>query len=152
MSNIEANVVITDDVQAEIVSEIYSTYNRLKYHPERVIPDGEFIDIFTELCKREKFCERALAKDPEFKKLKEIFFGMAKRLKRPKPTRADLVGWLELVYDVLPEGTFTNRDIYGYEDKFRQCYPQNLNIRAKIRQQLQFLNKLGFIEHIGKGM
>lgn len=80
MSNIEANVVITDDVQAEIVSEIYSTYNRLKYHPERVIPDGEFIDIFTELCKREKFCERALAKDPEFKKLKEIFFGMAKGL------------------------------------------------------------------------
>ncbi|MGB9521621.1 MAG: phospholipase D-like domain-containing protein [Anaerolineales bacterium] len=151
-SNIEANVVIRDDVQTEIVSEIYSIYNRLKYHPDRVIPDDEFIDIFTELCKRERLHERTLVKDPDLKKIRETFVGKAHRLQRPKPTRTDLVGWLELVYDVLPEGTFTNQEIYEYENEFRQCYPQNLNIRAKIRQQLQVLHRLGFIEHISKGV
>jgi len=96
-SNIEANVVIRDDVHSEIVSEIYSTYNRLKYHHDRVIPDDEFIDLFAELCQHEKFRERKLAKDTELKKLKETFIGKANRLQRPKPTRADLIGWLELV-------------------------------------------------------
>lgn len=151
-SNIEVNVVIRDDVQAEIVSEIYNTYNRLKYHPDRVIPDDEFVALFAELCQHEKFRERRLAKDSELKKLKETFLGKANKLQRPKPTRADLVGWVELVYDALPEGKFTNQEIYGYENEFRQHYPQNLNIRAKIRQQLQVLHKLGFIEHVGTGI
>ncbi|MFZ5822522.1 MAG: phospholipase D-like domain-containing protein [Chloroflexota bacterium] len=151
-SNIEANVVIRDNVQAEIVSEIYSTYNRLKYHPDRVVPDDEFIALFAELCQHEKLRERRLAKDSELKKLKETFLGKANKLQRPKPTKADLVGWLELVYSALPEDRFTNREIYGYENKFKQHYPQNLNIRAKIRQQLQILHKLGFIEHIGTGI
>lgn len=151
-SNIEANVVIRDDVRAEVVSEIYSTYNRLKYHPDRVIPDDEFIDLFAELCQHEKSHERRLARDSELQKLKETFVEKASRLQRPKPTRTDLVGWLELVYDALPEGRFTNQDIYEYENEFRKRYPQNLNIRAKIRQQLQVLQKLGFIEHVSAGV
>lgn len=151
-SNIEANVVIKDDVNAEIVSEIYSTYNRLKYHPDRVIPDDEFIAVFAELCQHEKFREHKLAKDSELIKLRETFVRKASRLQRPKPTKTDLVGWLELVYDALPEGMFTNQEIYEYESEFRQRYPQNLNIRAKIRQQLQILHKLGFVEHISAGV
>lgn len=151
-SNIEANVVIRDDVQAEIVSEIYSTYSRLKYHPDIVIPDRDFIKMFFELCEQENLIERRLAKDSELKRLKETLVEKAKTLQRPKPTRTDLVGWLKLVYDYLPEGSFTNREIYKYEGEFSSCYPQNLNIRAKIRQQLQILHKLGFIEHISRGV
>lgn len=41
--NVEANVVITDDIDGEIVADIYNTYCRLKYHPHRVIPDDEYI-------------------------------------------------------------------------------------------------------------
>jgi len=63
-----------------------------------------------------------------------------------------LIGWLGLVYDVLPPGRFTNQEIYEYEREFRQRYPQNQNIRAKIRQQLQVLCELGFIEHVSKGV
>ncbi len=151
-SNIEANVIIRNDVQAEIVSELYSTYNRLKYHPDRVIPDEEFIDLFVELCQHEKSLERRFTKDSALKNLKETFARKAETLQRPKPTRADLVGWLGLVYDALPEGGFTNQEIYEYEDKFRQRYPQNQNIRAKIRQQLQVLRELGFVEHVSKGV
>ncbi|MFZ5808588.1 MAG: phospholipase D-like domain-containing protein [Chloroflexota bacterium] len=56
-TNVEANVVITDDVNSEIMSEVYSTYSRMKYHPHRVIPDDEFMDLFAALCQREKLQE-----------------------------------------------------------------------------------------------
>ncbi len=54
LSNIEANVVIRDSVHAELISEVYSTYIRLKYHPDRFIPDEEYLDLFEKLCHRER--------------------------------------------------------------------------------------------------
>lgn len=150
-TNIEANVVIQDDIHTELMSEIYSTYNRLKFHPQRVIPDDEFIDLFADLCKAERRAESKWARTSKIRKLREAFSEKANSLQRPKPSRSDLVGWLELVYDALPAGVFSNQDIYALEPFFRQHYPQNRNIRAKIRQQLQFLYKLGFIEHVARG-
>ncbi len=151
-SNIEANVVIQDDIHSELVSEIFNTYYRLKFHPLRVVPDDEFIHLFAELCAVEKRSERQQARLSEIRTLRKAFSTKAGTLQRPKPSRADLFGWLELVYDVLPEGEFSNQDIYAYEDYFRQHYPQNMNIRAKIRQQLQILQKLGFVQHVTTGV
>lgn len=151
-SNLEVNVVITDEVQAEIISDVYTVYNRLKYHPDMVIPDAAFIDLFTELCKRQKTHERALKSDAELKGLRKALVEKATSLQVPKPTKKDLVGWLELVYGALPDGVFTNQQVYAHEDDFRSRYPQNSNIRAKIRQQLQVLQKLGFIEHVKPGV
>lgn len=151
-TNVEANVVITDDVDAEIISQIYSTYGRLKYHPHRVIPDDEFICLFAELCQREKSQENRLARNQSLRQMREAFIIKANKLQRPKPTRTDLIGWLRIVYDVLPQDEFTNQEIYKYENEFRQRYPQNQNIRAKIRQQLQVLREMGFIEHVSKGI
>lgn len=151
ITNIEANVVIQDDIHTELMSEIYSTYNRLKFHPQRVIPDDEFIDLFADLCEAVRRSESKWARTSKLRKLREAFSEKVNSLQRPKPSRSDLVGWLELVYDALPAGEFSNQDIYALEPSFRQHYPQNRNIRAKIRQQLQFLHKLGFIEHVAKG-
>ncbi|MBC7241126.1 MAG: NgoFVII family restriction endonuclease [Anaerolineae bacterium] len=151
-SNIEANVMIQDDIHSELMSEIFNTYYRLKFHPLRVVPDDEFIDIFADLCKVEKRAERQQARQPEIHTLRQAFSTKAKTLQRPKPSKSDLFGWLELVYDVLPEGEFSNQDIYAYEDFFRQYYPYNMNIRAKIRQQLQLLQRLGFIQHVAAGV
>ena len=108
--------------------------------------------MFTELRKEEQAHERKIAKSKDIRKLRESFEDKVKNLQRPIPTRTDLVGWLELVYDSLPEGSFTNQDIYQFEPDFRQYYPENLNIRAKIRQQLQYLRDLGFIEQISRGV
>lgn len=152
ITNIEANVVIKDEINSEVMSEIYTTFTRLKYHPERVIPDDEFLDIFVEICQKEKSYESKLGKDREFQRLKKAFIRKAESLERPKPTRAELIGWLEMVYNSLPEGKFTNQDVYKFEIEFRERYPQNQNIKAKIRQQLQILRELGFIEHLGRGM
>ena len=61
------------------------------------------------------------------------------------------MGWLELVYDALPDGEFTNDLVYASESEFRLRYPDNLNIRAKVRQQLQVLRDMRLIEHVATG-
>ena len=63
-------------------------------------------------------------------------------------------GWL---FDVLncvneiPNDIFTLYDMYGFEEKLHIKHEQNNNIKAKIRQQLQFLRDKGFIEFLGNG-
>jgi HKD family nuclease len=145
--NVEVNVLIEADTQDEIVSDVYSTYSRLKFHPERVIPDDEFVAMYAELCRR----ERQARADPALVGLTNEFKRKAATLRRPKPSRRDLVGWLELVYDAVPEGEFTNADAYSFEAKFQEAYPDNQNIRAKVRQQLQVLAQMGLVEDVARG-
>ena len=76
----------------------------------------------------------------------------ATALRRPQVKRRDLVGWLNLVYDQLPDGEFTNQDIYKHEAEFQAWYPDNREIKAKIRQKLQELEKFGFVEHVARGV
>ncbi|MDR3209998.1 MAG: hypothetical protein LBT36_05190 [Oscillospiraceae bacterium] len=59
--------------------------------------------------------------------------------------------WLSDVLDCineLPNLTFTLNDMYLYERRLQETHPENYNVKAKIRQQLQFLrddNKLIFL-------
>ena len=46
---------------------------------------------------------------------------------------------------------FTVSDIYQFENELRNKYPTNLNIRAKIRQQLAKLRDMGLVQVVGKG-
>jgi len=46
---------------------------------------------------------------------------------------------------------FSLRDLYAKEDIFGAIYPHNRNIRPKVRQQLQVLRDLGYLEFSGKG-
>lgn len=63
-------------------------------------------------------------------------------------------GWL---FDVLrcvnslPGDTFTLDDAYRFEETLAGRYPENHNIRPKIRQQLQVLRDRGVIEFLGRG-
>jgi len=36
--------------------------------------------------------------------------------------------------------------LYKFEKKFEQVYPENRNIQPKIRQQLQFLRNIGLVK------
>lgn len=63
-------------------------------------------------------------------------------------------GW---VFDVLncinqiPTESFSLSEIYSFADNLSAKHPQNNNIEAKIRQQLQALRDLGFISFLGRG-
>ena len=65
--------------------------------------------------------------------------------------RKGLTWLVRLVYRNLPAGEFTNEQVYGFEETFQRHYPDNLNIRAKVRQQLQVLRDMGMVEHMGTG-
>jgi type II restriction enzyme len=114
------------------------------------LPDEEFINIYAQLSRLQK--ERRskyLKEDIKFKSLNEKFFEKSKSLQRPKVTKRDLVGWLNTIYKLLPEGEFTTQQIYKFESELARIYPDNKNIRPKIRQQLQVLRDLGVLKHLG---
>ncbi len=46
---------------------------------------------------------------------------------------------------------FTLQDLYRFEDFLRERHPGNRHIREKMRQQLQVLRDMGYIEFMGRG-
>jgi len=63
-------------------------------------------------------------------------------------------GWL---FDVLncvnaiPTAEFSLSAIYSFTEKLAAKHPENNNVQAKIRQQLQFLRNKGYIEFLSRG-
>jgi len=53
--------------------------------------------------------------------------------------------------NVLPNQVIKLSEIYVFEDKLQRMHPENQNIRAKIRQQLQYLRDLGLLEFMSDG-
>lgn len=53
--------------------------------------------------------------------------------------------------DLIKKETFTLDDVYGFEKRLKQKYPDNSFVKDKIRQQLQILRDKGIIEFIGRG-
>lgn len=146
--NIEVNVAITTESYDDVVTDAYETYNRLKFHQNRVIPDQKFLDLYSKLFTHKNKSNTDSNKSTS--KLIQEFKTKVNSMQKPMPTKRDLVGWLETVYDMLPNGEFKNEDVYQFQSTFQAKFPNNKNIKAKIRQQLQFLRDMGLIEHLGK--
>ena len=63
-------------------------------------------------------------------------------------------GWMTLTLSVLRalrRSEFSLGEVYSREHFFSSVYPNNRNIRAKVRQQLQALRDLGYLEFCGAG-
>jgi type II restriction enzyme len=63
-------------------------------------------------------------------------------------------GWATLTLRMirnLGADAFSLDDLYHRELDFSVAYPMNRNVRAKIRQQLQVLRDLGYVEFRGRG-
>lgn len=68
--------------------------------------------------------------------------------------RGDARGWLVEVMncvELLQSRDFSLSEIYRFENKLEKIYPNNKNIRSKIRQQLQLLRDNGYLEFVGSG-
>jgi len=62
--------------------------------------------------------------------------------------------WLEAVLDCIEEmgqERFLTRDIYKFENRMSEMYPDNNNVIEKMRQQLIFLTNSGVLERVEKG-
>lgn len=63
-------------------------------------------------------------------------------------------GWMLEVLNVvraLGKTEFHLNDVYAHEESLASLHPNNRNVQPKIRQQLQQLRKLGFVESLGRG-
>lgn len=63
-------------------------------------------------------------------------------------------GWLLDVLNCvnrIPNLCFTLDDVYAFGDVLSKKYPNNRNVRPKIRQQMQRLRDCGFLEFMGRG-
>ena len=53
--------------------------------------------------------------------------------------------------DRLPTRDFSLKEMYDFENYLKNLHPDNHNIQAKIRQQVQILRDKGLIDFIGRG-
>lgn len=63
-------------------------------------------------------------------------------------------GWMFEILSVVErtkKKTFTLEDIYSFEFELKFKFPENQNIKPKIRQQLQKLRDFGYLEFLGNG-
>lgn len=63
-------------------------------------------------------------------------------------------GWLIEVMkcvDLIGSPTFSLEDVYAFEGRLSSLYPDNRNVRPKIRQQLQVLRDNGYLDFVGRG-
>jgi cellulose biosynthesis protein BcsQ len=66
----------------------------------------------------------------------------------------DARGWLIEVMkciEAIGNREFQIDDIYAYENELSRIYPENRNVKPKIRQQLQFLRDRGYLEFVSRG-
>lgn len=71
------------------------------------------------------------------------------------PIVENLTGWKLEVFnclDSIENRTFSLEEAYAFEDVLSDKYPNNHNIKDKIRQQLQYLRDLGLIEFKVRGV
>ena len=144
--NLEINILLIGAREEKPITQVYEIFARLKFAPGRFVPTRELLERYTQFWRLNRS-----ARNEQVRHAASELRQAIETCRVPVPSSADLVGWLRTVYEVLPEGEFTNSDVYQHEDYFRSLYPSNQNIRAKVRQQLQILRDMGLVEHIGRG-
>lgn len=63
-------------------------------------------------------------------------------------------GWLIEVMkcvEAIGKSEFQIDDVYAFEERLGHLYPENKNVKPKIRQQLQFLRDRGYLEFVSRG-
>ena len=66
----------------------------------------------------------------------------------------DLKGWILDIMNIiesLNKKEFNLKEIYAFEKDLKVLHPENNNIKAKIRQQLQFLRNKWYLEFVERG-
>lgn len=63
-------------------------------------------------------------------------------------------GWLVEVMrcvEQIGRAEFTLTEVYAFEKQLERIYPNNSHVRQKVRQQLQVLRDVGYLEFMGRG-
>jgi len=85
---------------------------------------------------------------------KEVLQKWQKTVFLKKIDKPELKGWIldtMNCIESLEKKEFSLSEIYQFENDLEKIHPENKNIKAKIRQQLQFLRDKGYLEFIATG-
>lgn len=139
--NVEINIEIRTDTSDSVITDLLDDFQQMELADRRKKPNAAYIDYYEELYKISRR-GKSVTNHPMYKEMKDL----EKALPTPKLHVNELVGWMKLVYECLPGDEFATNSLYKYEQEFKQNYPENQNIQAKIRQQLQFLRNIGLLK------
>ena len=53
--------------------------------------------------------------------------------------------------ELIGKSEFELNDVYAFEGRLSQLYPNNRHVRQKIRQQLQVLRDSGYLDFVSRG-
>ena len=53
--------------------------------------------------------------------------------------------------ELIGKPEFELSDVYAFENRLSQLYPNNRHVKQKIRQQLQVLRDHGYLEFVSRG-
>ena len=85
---------------------------------------------------------------------KELVLSQWKRTLFLRDESVDARGWLIEVMkcvESIGKQEFDLDDVYAFEAKLSQLYPNNRHVKQKIRQQLQFLRDRGYLDFVSRG-
>jgi HKD family nuclease len=140
-NNVEINIEIRTDTSEPVITDLLNDFQQMELADRRKKPNAAYIDYYEDLYKISRR-GKSVTNHPKYIEMIEL----EKALPTPKLHVNELIGWMKLVYEHLPGDEFATNTIYKYEPEFKQIYPENLNILAKIRQQLQFLRNIGLLK------
>lgn len=153
-NNLEYGILIQDKLVEKIKLDYLTIFDNPEY-PEitlKIIDKAEniLLSVPKEKQKRIKITERALFEEVlnDENSTERFDGGISSILSNLSPWEKDVFGCLlKLDSDV-----FNLREVYYFEKNLSRLHPKNRNVKAKIRQQLQYLRDIGLIEFTKPGI
>lgn len=153
-NNLEYGILLRDEPIGEIKDDYIRIFDNPEY-PEitlNIIKKAEDIlhSVPREKQKKIKVTEKALFEEVlNDENIEERFDGGIESI------RANLTSWKKDVFECLLKlnnDVFSLEEVYSFEKKLTQLHPRNQNVKAKIRQQLQYLRDIGLVEFTKPGL
>jgi HKD family nuclease len=141
-ANVEVNLVAVLALGGDVWSSLQETYGALKLPNARELTEAVASAYAIDWAAAHKASVRPR---PSSRLLEAL-----DAAKQVSATRSDLSGWQAQVWDALPEGVFSNDEVYAHEDVFQAAYPENQHVRPKVRQILQQLRDMDMLEPVAR--
>jgi phosphatidylserine/phosphatidylglycerophosphate/cardiolipin synthase-like enzyme len=153
-NNLEYGILTTDKIVDEIKTDYLKIFNNPEY-PEITLDiiskaKAILLSVPKERQKRIKVTDKSLFEEIINDEIIEERFegGIQSIISNLSPWEKDVFGCLEK----LGNDVFTLKEVYSYEKYLSILHPNNRTIKAKMRQQLQYLRDIGLIEFIRPGI
>lgn len=153
-NNLQYGVLIRDETVGEIKDDYIRIFDNPNY-PEitlDIIKKAEDIlrSVPLEKQKKIRVTEKAIFEDViNDENIEERFDGGVESI------RANLPAWKKDVFECLlklKNDVFSLQEVYAFTRELSQIHPRNQNVKAKIRQQLQYLRDIGLVEFTKPGL